>query len=261
MDIVFKNKLLAVAKVQRGRPPTEPVNQMKAIEILGGREVVGPSREHFFKWWGSLKKIGDGESACVPVDCWLAAVEVSALSGAVAYMKDIVGRRGYEDNASLMEPEQFRPYVSTQMDGGLTLSVSSENTQRLEWLYAEDEDGNIIDIKRIKEADGTAIDEEDDRRSLELTNLRLDAAVPKGMYITPYAVWFSERVVRGERVRNQTVLESELLDKFAWARKKMQKAAGKPPVVTGDPSLDAALHKVNNEGEEDAESDDGLEDL
>ena len=180
-------------------------------------------------------------------------------------MKDIIGRKGYAENSSLMEPEKFLPWMVRQADGGITMSVSLDNSERLEWLYAEDADGNIIDIKRLKEHDNSTAekdnDNEDRGRSLELTSVRLDAAVSKSTYLTPFAVWHSERVFQGEPVKNETVLESELLEKFAWARKELQMADGKPPIVTGDPSLDAALHKVTRKDYDDEDSDDGLDDL
>jgi|TARA_B110000003_G_C16331191_1_gene410917 hypothetical protein len=156
------------------------------------------------------------------------------------YLKDIVKRKGYVNTSTLVGGQNFVPRVVRRIDASMVIDVEQSNDAKLEWLYAEDENGVIIEWKRFAgdSTEGKKDLEVVEKRSLELSSKRLQGEMEN---ITPFAVWHSERTFKGETVANKTVCESELQEKFEWARKTMA-----PKKITGDPSIDSALQKVSS---------------
>ena len=156
-----------------------------------------------------------------------------------AYLKDIVKQKGYVNTSTLVGGKKFVPQILRRIDASMVISVDQVNGSKLEWLYAEDENGVIIEWKRFARDSSEAKKETDnvEKYVLELSSNRLQGGMEN---ITPFAVWHSERTFKGETVPNKTVCESELQEKFEWARKTLA-----PKKITGDLAIDSALQKVS----------------
>mgnify|MGYP001488784986 FL=1 len=163
---------------------------------------------------------------------------------AQVFLLDIENRKGitiYNENNNPSDLTIF-PNVKRRPNGSLLIYVIPSNTgRRLEWLYAKDNSGKIIDYRQFK-INSTENNNNNNNNNNETTikeTYELEISVrhipqhavkqngnklniePLVTEIVPYAVWSGENVYQGKICENLTTEEAELKEMVEWAKKEL----------------------------------------
>ena len=162
---------------------------------------------------------------------------------AQVFLLDIENRKGitiYNENNNPSDLTIF-PNVKRRPNGSLLIYVIPSNTgRRLEWLYAKDNSGKIIDYRQFK-INSTESNNNNNNNNETTINetYELEISVrhipqhavkqngnklniePLVTEIVPYAVWSGENVYQGKICENLTTEEAELKEMVEWAKKEL----------------------------------------
>ena len=160
---------------------------------------------------------------------------------AQVFLLDIENRKGitiYNENNNPSDLTIF-PNVKRRPNGSLLIYVIPSNTgRRLEWLYAKDNSGKIIDYRQFK-INSTENNNNNNNETTIKETYELEISVrhipqhavkqngnklniePLVTEIVPYAVWSGENVYQGKICENLTTEEAELKEMVEWAKKEL----------------------------------------
>ena len=162
---------------------------------------------------------------------------------AQVFLLDIENRKGitiYNENNNPSDLNIF-PNVKRRPNGSLLIYVIPSNTgRRLEWLYAKDNSGKIIDYRQFK-INSTESNNNNNNNNETTINetYELEISVrhipqhavkqngnklniePLVTEIVPFAVWSGENVYQGKICENLTTEEAELKEMVEWAKKEL----------------------------------------
>ena len=160
---------------------------------------------------------------------------------AQVFLLDIENRKGitiYNENNNPSDLTIF-PNVKRRPNGSLLIYVIPSNTgRRLEWLYAKDNSGKIIDYRQFK-INSTENNNNNNNETTINETYELEISVrhipqhavkqngnklniePLVTEIVPYAVWSGENVYQGKICENLTTEEAELKEMVEWAKKEL----------------------------------------
>ena len=160
---------------------------------------------------------------------------------AQVFLLDIENRKGitiYNENNNNPSDLTLFPNVKRRPNGSLLIYVIPSNTgRRLEWLYAKDNSGKIIDYRQFK-INSTENNNNNNETTINET-YELEISVrhipqhavkqngnklniePLVTEIVPFAVWSGENVYQGKICENLTTEEAELKEMVEWAKKEL----------------------------------------
>ena len=160
---------------------------------------------------------------------------------AQVFLLDIENRKGittYNENNNPSDLTIF-PNVKRRPNGSLLIYVIPSNTgRRLEWLYAKDNSGKIIDYRQFK-INSTENNNNNNNETTINETYELEISVrhipqhavkqngnklniePLVTEIVPFAVWSGENVYQGKICENLTTEEAELKEIVEWAKKEL----------------------------------------
>ena len=160
---------------------------------------------------------------------------------AQVFLLDIENRKGitiYNENNNPSDLTIF-PNVKRRPNGSLLIYVIPSNTgRRLEWLYAKDNSGKIIDYRQFK-INSTENNNNNNNETTINETYELEISVrhipqhavkqngnklniePLVTEIVPFAVWSGENVYQGKICENLTTEEAELKEMVEWAKKEL----------------------------------------
>ena len=160
---------------------------------------------------------------------------------AQVFLLDIENRKGitiYNENNNNPSDLTIFPNVKRRPNGSLLIYVIPSNTgRRLEWLYAKDNSGKIIDYRQFK-INSTENNNNNNETTINET-YELEISVrhipqhavkqngnklniePLVTEIVPFAVWSGENVYQGKICENLTTEEAELKEMVEWAKKEL----------------------------------------
>ena len=161
---------------------------------------------------------------------------------AQVFLLDIENRKGitiYNENNNPSDLTIF-PNVKRRPNGSLLIYVIPSNTgRRLEWLYAKDNSGKIIDYRQFKINSTENNNNNNNNETTINETYELEISVrhipqhavkqngnklniePLVTEIVPYAVWSGENVYQGKICENLTTEEAELKEMVEWAKKEL----------------------------------------
>ena len=161
---------------------------------------------------------------------------------AQVFLLDIENRKGitiYNENNNPSDLNIF-PNVKRRPNGSLLIYVIPSNTgRRLEWLYAKDNSGKIIDYRQFKINSTENNNNNNNNETTINETYELEISVrhipqhavkqngnklniePLVTEIVPYAVWSGENVYQGKICENLTTEEAELKEMVEWAKKEL----------------------------------------
>ena len=161
---------------------------------------------------------------------------------AQVFLLDIENRKGitiYNENNNNLSDLNIFPNVKRRPNGSLLIYVIPSNTgRRLEWLYAKDNSGKIIDYRQFK-INSTENNNNNNNETTINETYELEISVrhipqhavkqngnklniePLVTEIVPYAVWSGENVYQGKICENLTTEEAELKEMVEWAKKEL----------------------------------------
>ena len=161
---------------------------------------------------------------------------------AQVFLLDIENRKGittYNENNNPSDLTIF-PNVKRRPNGSLLIYVTpSNNGRRLEWLYAKDNSGKIIDYRQFKINSTENNNNNNNNETTKKETYELEISVrhipqhavkqngnklniePLVTEIVPYAVWSGENVYQGKICENLTTEEAELKEIVEWAKKEL----------------------------------------
>ena len=169
---------------------------------------------------------------------------------AKVFLLDVEARKGTTSLAEGVDEsvdKSLFPTIQKRPNGSFIVMVSpSSSGKELEWLYAKDNSGAIIDYKQFhnkalsenshsnsilggQEGDQQVHMLEIGTKSVPPYSLKRDGSSlkvhPLVTDIIPYAVWSTEDVYRGMPCKNTTAEEAEFQDTFEWAKKALSEDA------------------------------------
>ena len=161
---------------------------------------------------------------------------------AQVFLLDIENRKGitiYNENNNNPSDLNIFPNVKRRPNGSLLIYVIPSNTgRRLEWLYAKDNSGKIIDYRQFK-INSTENNNNNNNETTINETYELEISVrhipqhavkqncnklniePLVTEIVPFAVWSGENVYQGKICENLTTEEAELKEMVEWAKKEL----------------------------------------
>ena len=161
---------------------------------------------------------------------------------AQVFLLDIENRKGitiYNENNNNPSDLTIFPNVKRRPNGSLLIYVIPSNTgRRLEWLYAKDNSGKIIDYRQFK-INSTENNNNNNNETTINETYELEISVrhipqhavkqngnklniePLVTEIVPFAVWSGENVYQGKICENLTTEEAELKEMVEWAKKEL----------------------------------------
>ena len=161
---------------------------------------------------------------------------------AQVFLLDIENRKGitiYNENNNNPSDLTLFPNVKRRPNGSLLIYVIPSNTgRRLEWLYAKDNSGKIIDYRQFK-INSTENNNNNNNETTINETYELEISVrhipqhavkqngnklniePLVTEIVPFAVWSGENVYQGKICENLTTEEAELKEMVEWAKKEL----------------------------------------
>ena len=162
---------------------------------------------------------------------------------AQVFLLDIENRKGitiYNENNNNLSDLNIFPNVKRRPNGSLLIYVIPSNTgRRLEWLYAKDNSGKIIDYRQFKINSTENNNNNNNNETTINETYELEISVrhipqhavkqngnklniePLVTEIVPYAVWSGENVYQGKICENLTTEEAELKEMVEWAKKEL----------------------------------------
>ena len=162
---------------------------------------------------------------------------------AQVFLLDIENRKGitiYNENNNNPSDLTIFPNVKRRPNGSLLIYVIPSNTgRRLEWLYAKDNSGKIIDYRQFKINSTENNNNNNNNETTINETYELEISVrhipqhavkqngnklniePLVTEIVPYAVWSGENVYQGKICENLTTEEAELKEMVEWAKKEL----------------------------------------
>ena len=162
---------------------------------------------------------------------------------AQVFLLDIENRKGitiYNENNNNPSDLTIFPNVKRRPNGSLLIYVIPSNTgRRLEWLYAKDNSGKIIDYRQFKINSTENNNNNNNNETTINETYELEISVrhipqhavkqngnklniePLVTEIVPFAVWSGENVYQGKICENLTTEEAELKEMVEWAKKEL----------------------------------------
>ena len=166
---------------------------------------------------------------------------------AKAFLLDVEERKGITSLAKGVDEsvdKSLFPTIQRRPNGSFIVMVSPASTgKKLDWLYAKDNKGMIIDYKQFQnkaensysnsisgqESDHHVHTLEIGTKSVPPYSLKQEGSSvkvhPLVTDVTPYAVWSTEDVYMGMPLKNMTAEEAEFQNTFEWAKKALSEDA------------------------------------
>ena len=168
---------------------------------------------------------------------------------AKVFLLDVEARKGITSLAEGVDDsvdKNLFPTTQRRPNGSFIVMVSpSSSGRKLEWLYAKDNSGAIIDYKQFQNKGlsensySNSISGQESEQHVHTLEIGTKSVPPYSLKrdgsslkvhplvtdVIPYAVWSTEDVYRGMPCKNMTAEEAEFQDTFEWAKKALSEDA------------------------------------